>query len=197
MIVGMFSFYLSVYVKNKQYEGCFINFFKFFEIFTYVVPVILGIAPINSKNEAYLMVVTVVCVFCAVFITFAEKGNVIKNEKVNSAFGYLGAISLPIYLFHPVLITLINYTNKDMKKWLKFIIVFPVTIILSFLYRFIADYLNKIIEKKSKEKKKEKEEKKPEVIEGIKIKENNQKENESIEINDPKDEHLQPEQINS
>ena len=197
MIVGMFSFYLSVYVKNKQYEGYFINFFKFFEIFTYVVPVILGIAPINSKNEAYLMVVTVVCVFCAVFITFAEKGNVIKNEKVNSAFGYLGAISLPIYLFHPVLITLINYTNKDMKKWLKFIIVFPVTIILAFLYRFIADYLNKIIEKKSKEKKKEKEEKKPEVIEGINIKENNQKENESIEINDPKDEHLQPEQINS
>ena len=103
------------------------------------------------------MAITVVCEFCAVFITFAEKGNIIKNQKINSAFGYLGAISLPIYLFHPVLITLIDYINKNMPRWAKYLIVFPITIILSFLYKIIADCLNNKFKEKEKDKEKEKE----------------------------------------
>ena len=52
------------------------------------------------------------CIYSC-FITFSGKGNIIKNDKVNLVFGYLGAISLPIYLFHPVIITLIYYIKKD------------------------------------------------------------------------------------
>ena len=97
------------------------------------------------------MGVTIVCIFCALSITFTEKGNVIKNEKVNKAFGYLGAISLPIYLFHPVIISFIDYNDKYMPIWEKFVIVFQVTLVLALLYRFIADLLNKKLqERKSK-----------------------------------------------
>ena len=157
MCVGMLSYYLSIYVKSKTYGDKMNTFFKILEIFSYGLPVILGIIPISLNYQAYLMVVTMICEFCAVFITFAEKGNIIKNEKINTAFGYLGSISLPIYLFHPVLIIMIDYINNSIPKWVKFLIVFPVTIILSFLYRIIADYLNNKIKEKYKEKEKEKE----------------------------------------
>lgn len=157
MCVGMFSFYLSNYVKKKNYGNIMIFFFKFLELFGYGLPVIFGFLPISLSYQAYLMAITVVCEFCAVFITFAEKGNIIKNQKINSAFGYLGAISLPIYLFHPVLITLIDYINKNMPRWAKYLIVFPITIILSFLYKIIADCLNNKFKEKEKDKEKEKE----------------------------------------
>lgn len=157
MCVGMFSFYLSNYVKKKNCGNIMIFFFKFLELFGYGLPVIFGFLPISLSYQAYLMAITVVCEFCAVFITFAEKGNIIKNQKINSAFGYLGAISLPIYLFHPVLITLIDYINKNMPRWAKYLIVFPITIILSFLYKIIADCLNNKFKEKEKDKEKEKE----------------------------------------
>ena len=76
------------------------------------MPVILGIIPISTNYQVYLMMATVICEFLAVTITFSEKGNIIKNQKLNKSFGYLGEISLPIYLFHPVIITLIDYINK-------------------------------------------------------------------------------------
>ena len=157
MCVGMFSYYLSNYVKSKNYGNCMNIFFKILEIVGYGVPVIFGIIPISSNFQAYFMVMTVILEFCAIFITFSEKGNIIQNEKVNSVFGYLGSISLPIYLFHPVIIILIDYINDDVPRWLKYIIVFPASIILSFLYRIIADFLNKKIEERKKEKEKEKE----------------------------------------
>ena len=157
MCVGMFSYHLSIYVKNNKYSNCMNIFFKVLEIFSYGLPVILGVIPISSDYQAYLMVITMVCEFCAVFITFAEKGNVIKNVKVNNIFGYLGTVSLPIYLFHPVIIKLIDYLKNDIPKWAKFLIVFPSTIILSFLYRIIADLLNKKIKECEKKKEKEKE----------------------------------------
>ena len=123
-----------------------------------------------------------VFVFFAVTFTFAEKGNVIKSQKVNYVFGYLGAISLPIYLFHPVLITLIDYLDKDMPRWEKYVIVFPVTLILAFLYRIIADFLNKKI-KESKEKNENKENKKEIEKKKEDIKEENQKDKQNADNN--------------
>ena len=192
MCVGMFSYYLSIYVKSNNYGDKTMIFFKVLEIFSYCLPVILGIVPINSNNQAYLMVVTMICVFCAVFITFAEKGNIIENQKVNAVFGYLGSISLPIYLFHPVIIRLIDYINDETPRWVKYIIVFPATIILSFLYRIIADWLNKIIKEREKKKEKEKEEEKKEKEE----KQNEEKDKEKKEKEEKeKEEQIKEEKI--
>ena len=104
----MLSNYLSIFLKRKEFGNCLLIFTKILEIICYVAPAILGIVPINKNKEAILMFVTMLCIFCAVTITFAEKGNMIKSEKINFVFGYLGALSLPIYLIHPVLIILID-----------------------------------------------------------------------------------------
>ena len=167
MCIGMLSYYLSIYLKTKNCGNVLSLLLKIIEIIGYGIPVILGIVPISKDYQAYLMIVTMVCIFFAVTFTFAEKGNVIKNNKVNYLFGYLGAISLPIYLFHPVLITLIDYVDKDMPRWEKFVIVFPVALILAFLYRIIADFLNKKIKeiKSNKENKEETEKKKEDINE--------------------------------
>ena len=182
MCIGMFSYYLSIYVKNKTYENFTNILLKIIEIIGYGLPVIFGIIPISLNYQVYLMMITVICEFCAIFITFAEKGNIIKNERINMIFGYLGAISLPIYLFHPIIITLIDYISKDIQKWVKYIIVFPITIILSFLYRIIADCLNEKIAEKDKEKK-ENDKKNNQEIENKNVNNEKQDEKEINEVN--------------
>ena len=143
MNIGMFAYYLSLFVEKKDYGNCMSIFLKIVETIGYCAPVILGIIPINKSNEAICMAISVICVFCAIFITFANKGNIIKNEKINSVFGYLGSISLPIYLFHPIIIILIDYVYEDCPKYAKYLIVFFSSIILAFAYRIISDFLNK------------------------------------------------------
>ena len=158
MNIGMFSYYVSISIKDKTYSNGIDILLKVVELIAYIVPAILGIIPYNLDFKSYIL--GVIFIFVGVFITFAEKGNIIHNEKVNMVFGYLGAISLPIYLFHPVIISLIDYLKKDMPKYAKHLIVFPSSIILAFLYRFIANWLNEIMAKREKEKKKIEEEKK-------------------------------------
>ena len=152
MCLGMLSNYLSIYLKSKEFGSCLLLITKISEIIFYVTPAILGIVPINKNKQPILMVVTMVCIFCAVTITFTEKGNMIKSEKVNYVFGYLGALSLPIYLIHPVLISLIDYVDDDMPRWEKYVIVFPVTLVLAFIYRIVADFLNKKIKERNDNK---------------------------------------------
>ena len=179
MNLSMFSYYLSLYVGKQTYGKHLSNFLKVIEIIGYFLPVILGIIPINKTYEPICMSVTGLCTFCAIFITFSNKGNSIESDKVNWAFGYLGTLSLPIYVFHPVILILIDYVYEDCPKYAKYLILFFSTLILSFAYRIIADYLNKKIEerkKKNEEIEKLKEEEKQEDIK-INKEENNIEEN--------------------
>ena len=196
MCIGMLSYYVSLPIKANTYSDCVIIILKIVEMVGYVVPAIVGIIPYNLDFKTYAL--GVIFIFVAVFITFAEKGNVVQNEKVNFVFGYLGAISLPIYLFHPVIISLIDYLKKDMPKYAKHLIVFPSSIVLAFLYRFIANWLNKLMAEREKEKKKLEEEKKEDEKEKEKEKEvvvlNDQGQHESQRIvnNENNQINLQP-----
>ena len=190
MNLSMFSYYLSLYVGKQTYGKHLSNFLKVIEIIGYFLPVILGIIPINKTYEPICMSVTGLCTFCAIFITFSNKGNSIESDKVNWAFGYLGTLSLPIYVFHPVILILIDYVYEDCPKYAKYLILFFSTLILSFAYRIIADYLNKKIEerkKKNEEIEKLKEEEKQEDIkinkEENNLEENNKEENSKEENN--------------
>ena len=194
MCIGMYSYYVSISIKDKAYSDCINIILKIVEMIGYIVPAIVGIIPYNLDFKTYA--VGVIFIFVAVFITFAEKGNIVKNEKVNFVFGYLGAISLPIYLFHPVIISLIDYLKKDMPKYAKHLIVFPITLILSFLYRFIANWLNKRMAEREKEKNKIEEEKKEAEKEKEKevviLNEEGQRENQNIVNNENNQINLQP-----
>ena len=106
------------------------------------------------------MSVTGFCTFCVLFIAFSNKGNIIENDKLNWFFGYLGTLSLPIYVFHPVVIILVDYVYKNTPKYAKYLILFFSALILSFAYRLIADYLNKKMEEKKKKSEKKKPKKK-------------------------------------
>ena len=159
MNLAMFSYYLSVYVSKNTYGKAMNIFLKVVEIIGYCVPVIFGIIPSKPSLHTFFMGATVVFTFCAIFITFSGKGNIIPNEKVNYIFGYLGSLSLPIYIFHPVILTLIDYVYDDCPKYAKYLIVFFSALILGLAYRIIADILNKKIDERNKKKNVNKKEK--------------------------------------
>ena len=82
-----------------------------------------------------------------------------------------------------------------MPRWEKHIIVFPVTIILAFIYRIVADFLNKKIkEKKEKKEQKEQKEKNDDDVEKKNDDKNeeNVKNKQVIEINGGSNENLVP-----
>ena len=159
MNLAMFSYYLSLYVGKQKYGKAMNIFLKVVEIIGYCVPVILGIIPSRPKLHTFFMASTALLTFCAIFITFSNKGNIVQSEKVNNAFAYLGSISLSIYIFHPVIIILIDYVYKDCPKYAKYLIVFLSSLILAFAYRIIADILNKKIDERNKKKKEKEKEK--------------------------------------
>ena len=156
MNLSMFSYYLSLYIEKQTYSNGINILLKIVEIVAYCIPVILGIIPISANNEPICMSITGACTFVAIFITFSKKGNIIKSEKANYIFGYLGRISLPIYIFHPVIIDLIDYVWIPCPKYAKYLIVFFSALALALLYRIIADFLNKKIEERKKRKEEEK-----------------------------------------
>lgn len=184
MNLSMFSYYLSIYISKKTYGNGINILLKIIEIVAYCLPVILGIIPISSNNEPICMSITGACAFVAIFITFANKGNIIKSEKVNFVFGYLGSISLPIYIFHPVIIILIDYIWENCPKYAKYLIVFISALGLAFVYRIVADFLNKKIEERKKKKEIEQNNEKDNDM--IKKKENEEI-NENINVNENKD----------
>ena len=178
MNVSMFSYYLSLYIEKQTYSNGINILLKIVEIVAYCIPVILGIIPISANNEPICMTITGACAFVAIFITFSKKGNIIKSEKANYIFGYLGSISLPIYIFHPVIIDLIDYVWIPCPKYAKYLIVFFSALALALLYRIIADFLNKKIEERKKRKEEEKNKEKINEIGEI---------DENINVNEKKD----------
>ena len=178
MNVSMFSYYLSIYIEKQTYSNGINILLKIVEIVAYCIPVILGIIPISANNEPICMTITGACAFVAIFITFSKKGNIIKSEKANYIFGYLGRISLPIYIFHPVIIDLIDYVWIPCPKYAKYLIVFFSALALALLYRIIADFLNKKIEERKKRKEEEKNKEKINEIGEI---------DENINVNEKKD----------
>ena len=82
-------------------------FLNIIEIIGYFLPAILGIIPISKTYEPICMNAIGICTFCV--ISFSNNDNIIESDKLNWFFGYLGALSLPIYVFHPVILILIDY----------------------------------------------------------------------------------------
>jgi len=145
LCVGMFAYYLSVFMSKREFNKNTAAALKIIEILCYCVPVILGIIPISATAMPICMAITVVCIFVAISITFADKGVKLTNEKINKVFAYLGSISLAIYLFHPVIISLIDYAYIGCEQWAKMLIVFPSSILLAVVFRLVCNGLRKII----------------------------------------------------
>ncbi len=144
MCVGMFAYYLSTVIAKKNLKPAPSVILKVVEIIGYCAPIILGIIPISSSLQPVCMVVAVVGIFTAISITFAGKGIIISNSKVNKVFGYLGSLSLAIYLFHPVIITLLEYVGGlDIRAI--YVIVFAVSIVAAVIYNLIVTFIKKLI----------------------------------------------------
>ncbi len=137
MCVGMFAYYLSTVIAKKDLKPAASVVLKVVEMIGYCAPIILGIIPINSSLQPVCMVVAVVGIFVAISITFTGKGVIITNAKVNKVFGYLGSLSLAIYLFHPVVITLLEYVG-GLEIWAIYLIVFAVSIVAAIIYNSIV-----------------------------------------------------------
>lgn len=145
MCVGMFAYYLSTVLAKKEFDKKASICFKVIEVLGYLTPIILGIVPMSASLQPVAMVVAVVGVFLAISITFAGKGIAITNEKVNAVFGYLGSLSLAMYLFHPAMITMLDYAYADVENWAKYLIVFALTVALAILYNAIVYLVKKLI----------------------------------------------------
>ena len=144
MCVGMFAYYLSTVIAKKDLKTAPSVTLKVVEMICYCAPIILGFIPISKSLEPVCMVVAVVCIFVAISITFAGKGVAVTNSKVNKAFGYLGSLSLAIYLFHPVIITLLEYVG-GLKIWAIYAIVFAVSIVSAVIFNLIVMLFKRLI----------------------------------------------------
>lgn len=145
LCVGMCAYHLSVEIAKKEFTKPTAIVLKIIEISGYSVPVILGVVPMSAGLQPVGMVVAVIGVFAAISITFAGKGVAITNAKVNAAFGYLGGLSLAMYLFHPVIISLLDYAYTGVENWAKYLIVFAATAAVAVIYNLTVFLITRLI----------------------------------------------------
>ena len=138
MCVGIFACHLSQHLKTTHLSDKINNALPALEAILYIVPIIVGITPLSPDAMPVTMVVSVVCVFGAISITFSGKGLQISNHKANEVFGFLGSLSLPVYLLHPVLISLFEYSGIQMPLWGWHLLIFPLSIGAALLYHQIS-----------------------------------------------------------
>ncbi|MCM1426373.1 MAG: acyltransferase [Eubacterium sp.] len=139
LILGMLAYYLSAAVSKREYSQAGLKTLKIAELTGYFLPVMLGLAPVSASLQPLCMIVTVVGTFIAITVTFSGNGIQITNDKINNVFGYLGAISLPIYLIHPVMIELINYAAHGFTLDIKMAVVLFSTVLLAAAYQFVIN----------------------------------------------------------
>ena len=152
MCVGMFAYYLSTLIAKKETKDSSKKALPILEVVLYAIPIVFGIVPFPADYSYVTMIVTVICIFGALSITFSNKGLQIQNQKLNSAFGFLGAISLAIYLFHPVFISLFEYAEIALPLYAYYLIIFPLAICSAVLYRLVADGIKKAIKRRKENK---------------------------------------------
>ena len=145
MCIGMFAYYLSVLISKKELNNLKTIVLKIVEIVFYIIPILIGFIPLNPDLSFVGMIITVICTFVAISITFAGKGVTVTNQKVNSVFGFLGGISLATYLFHPAIIQLLDYVYVTVPEYAKFLITFSATLLLAVIYKLIAQLIVKCI----------------------------------------------------
>lgn len=148
MSVGMFAFYLSTILKKKDIKEGVKKALPIIEVALYAIPIVFGVVPFPADYSYVTMIVTVICVFGAFAITFSGKGLQIQNQKVNDIFGFLGAISLAVYLFHPVIISAIEYSEWNAPMWALYLIVFSTSITAALAYAFIEKAIKKTLRSK-------------------------------------------------
>lgn len=148
MCIGMFAYYLSVLLSKKELNKPATVVLKIVEITFYTIPILIGFIPLDPYLSFVGMIITVICTFVAISITFAGKGVTITNQKVNSVFGFLGGTSLATYLFHPAIIQLLDYVYVTAPEYAKYLITFSATILLAVIYKLITHLTVKCIRHK-------------------------------------------------
>ncbi|MDE6000942.1 MAG: acyltransferase [Clostridia bacterium] len=147
MCVGMYAYYLASVISHREFNKTSSIMLKVIEMFGYGLPVILGFVPLSAAAQPFLMSVSVVCIFAAISISFANAGVRVTNRKVAKALAFLGSISLAIYLFHPVIISLLDYAYTGCPLWAKMLIALPSAIILAAIFRLICMGVGKLTAK--------------------------------------------------
>ena len=130
MDFGILSLWLSGHLSKKEFGKTGTILMIVLELVLYGIPLIFGIIPITNALEGAGIGLTVVCSFCGVIISFAGKGVQVSGT-LEEIFAFLGNISLPIYLFHPPVISLLEYTNAGLNMGVEFIVVLASAIVLS------------------------------------------------------------------
>ena len=153
MCVGMFAFYLSSTLKGMEIRGALEKALPILEVILYAIPIVLGIVPFPADYTYITMIVTVICVFGALTITFSGKGLQIHSQKANDIFGFLGAISLAIYLFHPVIISAIEYSGWQAPLWSLYLIVFASSLAAAVGYNLVEKAIKRAVNRPASETK--------------------------------------------
>lgn len=96
--IGMLTYYLAQWLASKHLN------LRAVEIIGYCIALALGVLPMPESRMGICMSVTVVCSVAALAATFSGRGISTSDERFSQICAKLGRWSLPIYIFHPVVI---------------------------------------------------------------------------------------------
>lgn len=143
--IGMIIAYKVQNLKNIPFSKKAQRWLKVIEIVAFAFPILLAYAPLPSSFEPMFMAITVVGVTIGLTIMFSGNGNIIDHKGFNQFFAFLGSLSLPIYLFHPIVIDAIILFRPTM---LTFEVLLGQVLLWTLIVSIVYDGVQRIIQRK-------------------------------------------------
>lgn len=130
MCAGMLCFYLSRYLSGREFGEKTRKALASVETVCYVGAFAVMCLPFDIIGT---IGIPLVIVLSAVAVTISFSGHGLSSAKLSEKICLkMGALSLPLYLLHPVVIEFASHTMTALPGWATVLLVFAVSIALTF-----------------------------------------------------------------
>ena len=130
MCAGMLCFYLSRYLSGREFGEKTRTALASVETVCYVGAFAVMCLPFDIIGT---IGIPLVIVLSAVAVTISFSGHGLSSAKLSEKICLkMGALSLPLYLLHPVVIEFASHTMTALPGWATVLLVFAVSIALTF-----------------------------------------------------------------
>lgn len=130
MCAAMLCFYLSRYLSGREFGKKTRTALAAAEAVCYVGAFAVMCLPFDIIGT---IGIPIVIVLSAVAVTISFSGHGLPSVKLSEKICLkMGALSLPLYLLHPVVIEFASHTMTSLPGWLTVLLVFAISIVLTF-----------------------------------------------------------------
>lgn len=143
--LGAVCYQLSRYIKQKTYSSVKKTLLTIAKYIGYLISVVYVFSSISNKYEPVVLIIMTGCLVLTA-------SDVTYNIPFNKFTSFCGSLSLPLYLFHAVVLRcIVSVRGAEKLSAAETVIVVLMIMVLSLAFKYLCDLVMKLIKRRSKD----------------------------------------------